>query len=107
MIEAQQESIKNLLNLIQENPDLRIIPLVDTECVPGDDFNSWVAGWGKSQIEEVWENPNKDRIYIKSEDYDVLLDETVDLGIETDEEARKHVDGYPWEKVIIVRITTP
>jgi len=106
-MKLQQENIQTLLKLIQENPDLRIVPLVDTECVPGDDFSSWVAGWGESRIEEVWENINKERIHIKSDDYDDLVDEAMDLGIEIEEEARKFVDSYAWERVIVVNITTP
>lgn len=34
----QQENIK-LFRLIEENPTLRVLPLVDTECVPSDDYN--------------------------------------------------------------------
>lgn len=107
MNKVQQKSIQNLLKLIQENPYLRIVPLVDTECVPGDEFNSWVASWGQSRIEEIWENINKERIYIKSEDYDDLVDDMMCLGVETDEEACKCVDRYAWEKVIIVEINMP
>ncbi|GEM_PF-6167357 len=107
MNKVQQKNIQNLLKLIQENPYLRIVPLVDTECVPGDEFNSWVASWGQSRIEEICESINKERIYIKSEDYDDLVDDMMCLGVETDEEARKCVDGYAWEKVIIVEINMP
>lgn len=42
-MKKQQENIKHLLNLIQENPDLEIFPMVDTDCVPSDDFG-WQPG---------------------------------------------------------------
>ena len=38
-MKLQQENINHLLELIQANPDLRIVPIVDAECVPSDDFN--------------------------------------------------------------------
>ncbi len=104
---SQQEETKQLFDIIQANPKLRILPLVDTDCVPSDDFNSWVAQWGTAEIEEVWEAPCRERIYVKSLDYDELMEEIWDEDIAdeiTEEEARKIVDGYAWEKVIIVKI---
>jgi hypothetical protein len=83
MNKVQQKNIQNLLKLIQENPYLRIVPLVDTECVPGDEFNSWVASWGQSRIEEICESINKERIYIKSEDYDDLVSQILGLSFDS------------------------
>ena len=110
---SQQENIKNLLTLAQENPELRILPMVDTYCVPSDDFRSWVAEWGKSEIDEIWCYEGAERIYCKSDDYDYLVEEKIG-EIECDDNsddlellARIKVDAYNWEKVIIVRITTP
>ncbi|WPA89755.1 hypothetical protein [Moorella sp. ACPs] len=105
-MKPHQENIKHLLELIQANPELRIVPLVDTECVPSDDFNSWVADWGKADIEYIWSNINRERIYIKSEDFDELVEEILDEAESeiSEEEARKLVDNYDWEKVIVVRI---
>jgi len=106
-IEKQQENIKNLLKLIQENPELRIVPLVDTECVPNDDFGSWVAGWGSAEVDEIW--ISDERIYLKSEDYDELIEEAMEEIVCDDESqleilAENKVDNLEWEKVIIVRI---
>ena len=108
-LEKQQQNVEHLFNLIKENPNLRILPLVDTECVPSDDFSSWVAGWGKASIEEILERNGDERIYIKSHDYDDLVDEIL-ISAESEiseEEAEKIVDGYDWEKVIVVSIGLP
>ena len=52
-IKIQQEKVNQLLQLIKENPELKIIPLVDTEVVRSDDFSCWVAMWGKSDRSHV------------------------------------------------------
>ncbi len=106
-IESQQENLKHLFDLIQENPDLRIVPFVDTECVPGDEFSSWGAGWGKAEVEEVWEDVGRERVYIKSRDFDDLVDEVVLSHGISEKKAALYVNTYLWEKVIIVQITTP
>ena len=37
-IEIQQENIKQLLQLVKESPKLEIVPMVNSECVGGDEF---------------------------------------------------------------------
>ena len=107
-MEVQQRNINTLLELVKENPELRIVPFVDTECVPSDDYSSWVAGWGNASIEEIWAKEGGEIIYIKSESYDKLSDDLWDEGeTRTDEEIRNIINGYAWEKVIVVRIHTP
>ena len=115
-IELQQQNIKQLLELVQANPELRILPFVDTEVVCSDDHSSWVAGWGKASIDEIWINHSKERIYIKSDAYDGLVEDLADDLLNekedlTEEEAvlkaHKIVDSYDWEKVIAVRIELP
>ncbi len=102
----QQENIKQLFRLIKENPTLRILPLVDTECVPSDDYNSWVAQWGTARIEEIWEDNNYERIFQKSYDFDDLVQKAMDEDEYdlNEEEARKIVNNFTWEKVIVVKI---
>ena len=106
IIMRQQENTKQLFRLIEENPTLRILPLVDTECVPSDDYNSWIAQWGTARIEEIWEDNNYERIFQKSYDFDDLVlkvmdEDEYDLN---EEEARKIVNNFTWEKVIVVKI---
>ncbi|GAN11525.1 nitrilase/cyanide hydratase and apolipoprotein N-acyltransferase [Mucor ambiguus] len=99
----QSERVEQLLNLIQENPGLRICPMVDSEVVADDCYGWWVASWGEAKVEEIWNDD--ERVYIRSEDEDglieVLFDNDDDL---TEEEAEKIVSSYEWEKVIAVRI---
>lgn len=104
-MEIQQENIKELIRLVQENPDLRIVPMVDTECVYDDSFSYWIANWGKAEIDEIYNHEGGERLYSKSNDYDTLVDEEMFENEElTEKEAKNKVNGYEWEKVITVSI---
>ena len=110
-MKKQKENINNLLELIQENPELPIMPMVETEVVGGDEYNSWLGEWGKVCIDEWWSDD--EAIYFRSEAEDRLIDDAMDSdeweGM-TDEEIEKaateKVAKYDWEKCILVRITT-
>lgn len=104
------ENMIKFIKLIQENPTLRIIPLVDYEVVGGDDFFRWMGSIGDSHIDEFFLPGDSDRYFLKSEDmYDLedyydheCLDHNLDsLSIE------ECVKQTPWEKVIIVHIDLP
>lgn len=99
-IEIQQDNIKQLLQLISENPELEIVPMVETECVGGDDYSCWSAEWGKAEIDEYYNSD--ERIYFKSTDYEELIDERTDT--ESEEEAYFIVDNLEWVKAIVVHI---
>lgn len=113
---TQRDNFKHLLELVNSNPDLPIMPMVDSEIVADDCHGWWVGGWGNASIEDVWNND--ERIYIRSEVEDTLIDEVSDNICDepdyanlTDEEfrnkARSIVDSYNWKTVIAVRINLP
>ncbi|MCC7571110.1 hypothetical protein KO465_07285 [Candidatus Micrarchaeota archaeon] len=108
-MELQQQNIKHLLELVQQYPNLRIVPMVETECVAGDCCAWWIASWGEAAIEEIY--LKDERVYIKDQDHDSLVDEEYDkfFGTDTDDEtamklAQEKVNAYDWEKVIAVKI---
>ena len=113
-IEKQQENIKNLLQLIQENSELEIKPMVDSEIVADDCHSYWCGDWGKAKLDEYW--VSDDRIYLKDNDFEDLVQEFIDVNYEdypnlSDEEldkiAEEKVNSYEWKKAIIVYIETP
>lgn len=109
-IEKQKENITHLLKLIEENPELKIVPMVDYEIVASDDFNSWLGGWGKAEIDEVYSDD--ERIYFRSEDEEDLVERLADcIDEDVDDEAWKELENqvksYEWKKVIVVRIELP
>ncbi|MGG1652273.1 hypothetical protein ABHN03_04000 [Paenibacillus sp. NRS-1775] len=115
-IERQQEQIKHLLELACENPDLRIVPMVDSEIVADDGYMWWVGGWGEASVEEIWNSD--ERVYIRSVDEISLIEEVCDNSFDEPEnkelsddefyeKSKKIVDEYEWEKVIAVKINLP
>lgn len=112
-IENQKEKINYLLELIKENPNLKIIPMVSAEIVASDDFGYWAGEWGKANIDEYW--VNDERIYFKSTDYEDLVEQYIDslyynptMDNKTDEEfqrlAEEKVENLEWNKAIVVYI---
>lgn len=110
-MQIQQENVVELLKIVQENPDLRIVPMVDSEIVADDGFNWWVGSFGSARVDEIF--AKDERLYIRSADEDGLVE---DLYCDfedslSDEEAMKKaedlVDQYEWEKVITVKINLP
>lgn len=97
----------DLIKLIQENPDLPVVPMVDGE-IPGDDGGYWLGEWGKSRVDEYL--LTRDLVVFKS--YDDVFDtlerylsyEEFEKLPESEEECRPIYDALPWVKAIIVFI---
>ena len=118
-MEIQNENVTILLNLIKENPSLRIMPMVDYEVVASDDFSSWAGSFGKSAVDYIWNNG--ERIYFKSTDEKQLIENEVDdienevqyfheshpMWRTIEDRAKERVSQYQWEKVIVVWIGLP
>lgn len=118
-IEIQKENVKTLLDLVKENPDLRILPMVDYEVVGGDDYSNWGGSFGKAEIDYTWNNG--ERIHFMSHDFEELIENEVErldnaaqvfsekhpLWRSNEERAEKMVKNLDWEKVIVVQIDTP
>ena len=112
--ENQQLNIKGLLKLIKNNPNLKIVPMVDNEVCGGDDFGSWMGSWGKGAIDEVYHQD--DRIYFRSSD-ESEIEENIFNGLESEnpawsdkyleEQTKEKEKEIEWEKVIVVRINLP
>ncbi|MBO0459536.1 hypothetical protein JZO77_22620 [Enterococcus hulanensis] len=112
-IEIQKENVKTLLDLIRDNPDLRVLPMVDEEVVASDEFSSWAASFGNAEIDYTWNDG--ERIYFKSSDEEQLVEKEIDkLSYHgkrwerlVEEEAEMNIKNLAWEKVIAVWIGLP
>ena len=109
-IEIQKENVKTLLQLIKENPDLEILPMVDSACVFDDSYASWMAKWGSAKVTKYWCEDEKMYQYDEFED---LVYEWIDNNYEefkhsTDGELEEmgisYVDSLDWKDAIIVCI---
>ena len=104
---------EKLLQLIKENPDLPVIPMVNEEVVADDCYSWWMGHWGDSEVTEYY--IGKEHVHFKSDDEeDALCDmpgcgyyqtpdgrEILDLS---DEEWTALYNSLEWIKAIVVYI---
>ena len=110
--EKENKNRTELFRLMQENPDLPIVPMVDSDVVV-DDCGYWMGTWGRACIDEYFISERAERVFFKS-DGDVfyvleshLSDEGFEVLPESEEACRPYYDSLPWKKAIIVYITLP
>lgn len=107
---------EQLLKLIKENPGLPIIPMVDSEVVADDYYTYWRGTWGRSEVDEIYNGREYTHLRSDEDEEEVLTDiagckynctadgrDIYELSISEWEELYK---SLPWEKAIIVYITT-
>ena len=105
---------EELLKLIQENPDLPVVPVVDSE-IAGDDYGYWLGKWGRCEVTEYY--CGRERVHFKDDDEEDVLTDLVgcdyscdmqgrDIYDLSDEEWDKIFESLPWVKCIAVYITT-
>lgn len=112
MTDKEKNNREELFKLIQGNPDLPIIPFVDSEIV-ADDGGYWLGSWGSASIDEYFYSKRAERYFFKSDD-DVfytlerhLSYEEFEALPESEEECRPYYNKLPWNKAIIVYINLP
>lgn len=101
--------LAQLLDLMKENPNLPILPMVNEEVVPDDTWGYWMGSWDHSTIDQYI--VRNGRIYFKDDDdpFDVLERIGYPRCVDdmTDEEINAAYDALPWIKAIFVYIGTP
>lgn len=106
--EKEKQNRDKLFKLMQENPELPVIPMVDSEIVADYCYTRWIGSWGNSYIDHYI--PGKERIFfIDDDEEDVLAAlhgwEWVENA--TDEEWSRAYENVPWITAIIVNIDLP
>ena len=100
------KSTEELFKLMQENPDLPVVPMVDSDVAAG-------YAWNIGRLEEVEIEIDEyliadGNVYTKSEDdiQEVLEAACGSLkaGIMEDEEAERVYQQLPWQKAIMLYI---
>lgn len=103
-----------IIKLIEENPDLPVVPMVDSEVV-ADDYGYWFGKWWRCEVTEYYSG--RERIHFKDDDEEDVLNDMVgcryshdpqgrDIYDLSDEEWDKLYNSIPWIKCIVVYITT-
>ena len=113
MTEKERKNHDDLFKLMQENPDLPVVPMVDADIVAGDDYGRWMGSWGSASVDEYLIPPDDRPMIFKSDDdvFDTLeqcLPEAEFEALpENESECRPFYDALPWVKAIIVNISLP
>lgn len=110
--EKEKENREKLFRLMQENPELPVVAMVDSEIVADDGYNRWLGSWGDSYIGEYL--IGEERVHFREDDdpseVDKVLSERYGDDYYTDmtdeQEAEAYV-GLPWIRAIIVNIDLP
>jgi len=113
---SQKEYIKDFVKLIEENPDLPVLPMVDGDIILGDDYQWWVASIGESYVDQY--HIEDGRFYMYSKDFDDVVENYIE-SLENDDnynvlpediswdDAVREVANYEWVKAIMLKIDTP
>lgn len=106
---------KELLELIKENPDLPILPMVNYEVCGSNNYIYWVGSFSKCWVDEYivdnWYGDGCVRLKSDNED-DIIIEGIAEhkFGDCTKEENWKKAEEYLetlWEKAIICCIELP
>ena len=106
------ENIKEILKLIDEHPDLPVIPMVGQDIV-ADCTGEWVAHFGKAEVKKMCIYGEK--VIFREEKNAIKTVEALELEWLTEgrtrEESIERLNGYldelDWLEAIIVHIETP
>lgn len=82
MANKSVENLRKLIALIEENPDLPVMAMVDRDVVAGDDYGRWFASIGNSVIEEYAVYNDKcliDREEFKEDYYNYMDEELCEM----------------------------
>ena len=109
MKKTQKERLDELFKLIKENPDLPILPMVDSEIVADDVYARWTGSWGSAEITEYI--IGDERVYFKDDDDpETVLNDCiggVDYWEQPEDVVEREYNNLPWVKVIVVNIDMP
>lgn len=106
-IKNQSEDVKHLLQLIQDNPNMPIILMVDTEVVASDEYAWWMGHWGAAEIDDFVEG--HECFFLKNiHDAENIMQDFYGDECEEwpDEKFEAKYAALPWVKCIVVWITT-
>lgn len=112
-MKTQNENIQELLRLIAENPDLPIVPKVDSDIIADEGYSCWLGGWGIAEVDRYIVDDEKcyfelyGREELVDREWDRLAERTDLSDEQAAAEAEKAVDALKWIKCIAVRITAP
>lgn len=110
---------KEFLKLVQENPDLPIVPMVDREVCLDDTWGDWFGSFGECWVDSYVyvEYCGNNRFFTKDEQdriEEYLVQQIINEDVkeelsyeEIEKQAHEKAEVLPWKKAIIVYIRLP
>jgi hypothetical protein len=104
-----------IIKLIEENPDLPVVPMVDSEVVADDSYTYWMGKWGECKVTEYY--LGNEKVHFRDDDEEDVLCDMSGCKYDHDPQGRYIYDltddewdalykSIPWTKCIVVYITT-
>lgn len=102
---------KALMELINENPELPVITMVDSEVVSDDSYGRWYSSIGLAHVDEyvVYKKHHSDNAnIIYKDDIDEIVEDLMgrDEAL-TDNQAERMAQDLTWKKAIFLNIELP
>lgn len=108
---------QEFIKLVQENPDLPVVPMVDAEVVGNDNYGWWLGSFGHCEVTEYVcvEMYCQDRFCTRDDQDEIeeyFMNEIADNDESLSEEeiermAHEQAEALDWVKAIVVWIGTP
>ena len=109
MKKSQKERLEELFRLIRENPELPILPMVDSEIVADDFCARRTESWGSAEIKDYI--IGNERVHFKDDDDpETVLNDCiggVDYWEQPDDVVEREYNNLPWVRAIVVNIDLP
>lgn len=111
--EKERKNREKLFRLMKENPELPVVPMVDSAIIADNGYAYWKGSFGETCVSEYLVGDTK--LHFKKDDdssevddalYDFLNAEDYE-SIKTDTDAIRAYAELPWIKAIIVYIELP
>lgn len=101
------KNIEDLIKITKENPDLPIIPIVDSTIVADGAYSWWMGSFGKVFVDEYFST--EDGVFLKSKE---KMEDAIYFfyGCDIDdfeEDIEEVYNKIKWKKTIIVSIELP
>lgn len=113
--DQEKQNREELFRLMQQHPDLPVVPMVDAEIVADDCYAWWVGRWGHCELTATY--MGREKIHFKDDDEEDVLADMVgckyymtqdgrDITDLSDDEWNELYATIPWTPCIAVYITT-
>lgn len=108
------KNLNEFIKLVQDNPNLPVIPMVDEAIVADCGYSRWISSIGKSYIDQYWKDDYD--FYFKSTNIEQIKEKVAEeifwdnediSDEELERDVRVWMGDIPWKSAIFVNIDIP